>query len=134
MIILSFDYGIKVIGVAISETKLNYSIPIKSIINNKKNTLWEKINNIIKYWNPKYIIIGYPYRIKKNINKKIKNFSEQIKIRFKKNIYLHDENYSTTEAKLLLKKNLKKKKSHCIHSVSAKIILDSWLETNKDIY
>ncbi|VFP88774.1 Putative pre-16S rRNA nuclease [Buchnera aphidicola (Cinara piceae)] len=135
MIILSFDYGSKIIGVAISETKLNYSFPIQSIINDKKNIFWEKIDNIIKYWNPIYIIIGYPYKIKKNINKKIKNFSKKIKKRFKKNIYLHDENYSTTEAKLFSKnKKIKNKKSYCIHSISAKIILDSWLEINKDLF
>ncbi|ABJ90813.1 Holliday junction resolvase RuvX [Buchnera aphidicola] len=129
MIILCFDYGIKIIGIAIAETKLNYSTPIKSIFNNKKKNFWNQINIIINMWKPKYIVIGYPYKIKKKINKKIKKFAKEIKKKFKINFFLCDENYSTTEALLFLKEK-KKKKKYCLHSISAKIILDSWIRKN----
>ncbi|VFP78363.1 Putative pre-16S rRNA nuclease [Buchnera aphidicola (Cinara cuneomaculata)] len=130
MIVLSIDYGTKIIGVAMAETKLNYSVPLQSIANDKKNMFWEKINTTINYWNPKYIIIGYPYNINKKINKKIKKFSKILHKKYNKHIILYNENYSTTEANFFLKNYVKKKNhSYCIHSVAAKIILDSWLTT-----
>uniref|UniRef100_A0A451DFT9 Putative pre-16S rRNA nuclease n=1 Tax=Buchnera aphidicola (Cinara pseudotsugae) TaxID=2518978 RepID=A0A451DFT9_9GAMM len=125
MIVICFDYGIKTIGVAVAETRIKSSTPIKSIIN-KKKTLWIKINDIIQYWKPKNIVIGYPYYIKKNINKKIKKFSYICKKKFNKSVFLYNENYSSKEAQSFLKK----KKNFCIHSISAKIILDSWLHEN----
>ncbi|VFP86233.1 Putative pre-16S rRNA nuclease [Buchnera aphidicola (Cinara pseudotaxifoliae)] len=128
MIVICFDYGIKTIGVAISETKIKYATPIKSIVN-KKKTLWKNIDSIIQYWKPKYIIIGYPYYIKKKINKKIKKFSHFFEKKFNKNVILYNENYSSIEAKTFLKKR-KKRNFPCIHSISAKIILDSWLREN----
>ncbi|VFP83844.1 Holliday junction resolvase RuvX [Buchnera aphidicola] len=131
MIILSFDYGTKNIGLAIAETNLNYSVPIKSVIHDKKNIFWNKIDEIINYWNPKYIIIGYPYKIKKKINKKIKKFSYLLKTKYNKNIFLYNENYSTKEAEFFSNSYIKKKNnSYCIHSIAAKIILDSWLNNN----
>ncbi|VFP81266.1 Putative pre-16S rRNA nuclease [Buchnera aphidicola (Cinara kochiana kochiana)] len=130
MIILSFDYGTKNIGLAVAETELNYSVPIKSIIYDKKNIFFKKIKETINYWNPKYIIIGYPYKIKKKINKKIKKFSYILKEKYNKNIFLYNENYSTKEAKFFLNDYKKKKNnSYCIHSIAAKIILDSWLKS-----
>ncbi|VAX76863.1 Holliday junction resolvase RuvX [Buchnera aphidicola] len=126
MIVLCFDYGIKKIGLAIAETQLNYSTPIRSIFNDKKKYFWKKIYLTINEWNPECIIIGYPYNINKKINKKIRKFSFQIKKKFKKPIFLYNENYSSKEAQSFYTK----KSSYCIHSVSAKIILDGWLQTN----
>ncbi|WP_075434158.1 Holliday junction resolvase RuvX [Buchnera aphidicola] len=130
MIILSIDYGTKTTGLAIAETQLNYSIPICSVTSQPQFQFWKQVDEVINCWSPEYIVVGYPYHIKKKINKKIKNFYIKIQQRFQKSVFLYNENYSTTEARIFLKK---KKKPYCIHSISAKIILDSWLAENNDI-
>lgn len=130
MIILSIDYGTKILGLALAETTLCDAMPIKSIPYKKKNFFWNELKYILNTWNPIYIILGYPYHIKKKIQKKIKKFKKKIEKKFNQIVILHDENYSSTEAKQFFK-NKKNKKKYCIHSISAKIILDSWLEKEK---
>nr|WP_049769266.1 Holliday junction resolvase RuvX [Buchnera aphidicola] len=74
MLIIAFDYGIKNIGIAISETKLLYAQPICTI----KNKNWLEIDKIIKIWLPLLIIVGYPIDMngkkQKITKKKLINF------------------------------------------------------------
>lgn len=132
MIILALDYGIKKIGAAISETKLLYAQPIKSF-SAKKHVYYENIDNIMKLWKPKKIIVGYPLNgkgKKQNITKKTELFIKNLKNRYILNIILHDERLTTIEAKnLFFKKKNNTFKKKCIHSIAAKIILESWLNS-----
>ncbi|CAL4324541.1 Putative pre-16S rRNA nuclease [Buchnera aphidicola (Periphyllus testudinaceus)] len=129
MIVLSFDFGTKKIGIAIGEC-ITYSTRILKTISNKKNYITD-IKEIINYWKPKKIIVGFPLNVygkKQKITKKVEKFSSKLLKKFKIPIILHDERFTTIEAKNLLftkggKKELTKNK---INSTSAQIILKSW--------
>ncbi|CAL4043563.1 Putative pre-16S rRNA nuclease [Buchnera aphidicola (Phyllaphis fagi)] len=137
MFILSFDFGTKNIGVAIGQkiTLTATSLDAIKVKNGKPN--WNQISALILYWKPKLIIIGYPLNMdgtKQKITRKVKKFSQSLYKRFAIQIYFHDERLTTKEAKSYLfaqggYKNLKKDK---IDSLSAVLILESWLKRKID--
>ncbi|NIH16450.1 MAG: Holliday junction resolvase RuvX [Buchnera aphidicola (Periphyllus lyropictus)] len=134
MIILAFDYGTKKIGVAIGEFFTSIARPIKCI-SYKKNYLIH-IEKIIYEWKPKKIIVGLPLNYKGKFQKttvKAKNFALNIFKKFNIKVILHDERFSTIEAKSILfkKKGSKLLTLNKINSTSAYIILKSWLYEKK---
>lgn len=129
---MAFDYGTKKTGIAISETKLLYAQPLGSI----KNNNWILIDKILNKWLPLHIIVGYPTHMngkKQDITKKVDKFCNHLKVRYKIPVTIHDERLTTVEAKSIVFYNggFKALKKTCIHAFSAKIILESWLNENK---
>ena len=132
MILLCFDFGTKNIGVAIGQkiTCTTYSLP--SIKSNKGIPNWIQIKELLKKWQPYYIIVGLPLNMdgtKQKLTVATYNFANQLHIRFGISIKFQDERLSTVEARARLFNNggyraLKKK---LIDSESAKIILQDWL-------
>ncbi|HXK00572.1 MAG TPA: Holliday junction resolvase RuvX [Buchnera sp. (in: enterobacteria)] len=131
MLILSFDFGIKNIGVAVGQ-KLTFTahalnaLPAKLGIPN-----WNQVNSLLLEWEPKFILVGLPLNMdgsRQKITKKAEKFAELLKKKFNLHVELYDERLSTVEAKSILFKQggfraLKKDK---IDSLSAVIILESW--------
>ncbi|CAL4044032.1 Putative pre-16S rRNA nuclease [Buchnera aphidicola (Pemphigus populi)] len=131
MNILSFDFGIKNIGVAVGQ-KLTFTahalnaLPAKLGIPN-----WNQINSLLLEWEPQSIIVGLPLNIdgsKQKITKRAEKFAKLIKKKFFLPVKLHDERLSTVEAKSILfeKGGFKALKKNKIDSMSAVIILESW--------
>ncbi|NIG99417.1 MAG: Holliday junction resolvase RuvX [Buchnera aphidicola (Periphyllus acericola)] len=130
MIILSFDFGTKNIGTAIGECITYTTRALKTISKNKK-TYWKNIKKIIYEWKPKKIIVGLPLNIygkKQKITRKTEKFAKKLLKKFKISVKLHDERYTTIEAKSILFKNggVKQLTKKNINSISAEIILKSW--------
>ncbi|CAL4324406.1 Holliday junction resolvase RuvX [Buchnera aphidicola] len=137
MILLAFDFGTKNIGIAIGEYLTKTSRTLTCIPANK-NTYWIEIQKLILEWKPIKIIIGLPLNIRGKKQKttiKVKKFAVQLLKKFNIPIYLHDERFTTKEAKSILfnKYGQKKFNSHTINSTSALIILRSWLYENMHI-
>jgi putative Holliday junction resolvase len=63
------------------------------------------------------------------MKKKIEHFVNLIK--FQGDIFYQDESFSSFEAKESMKGNIKQKRDGKIDSISAKIILQRWVDENK---
>lgn len=134
MFILSFDYGTKIIGAAIGQYITRTANPINPI--NVKNGIpdWKSIVYLISYWIPKIIIVGYPLNMdgsKQNFTKKTILFAKLLQKKYSINVQLHDERLTTIESKSIFFSQKKKKsiKQKSIHSLSAVLILESWLNS-----
>ncbi|WP_075432311.1 Holliday junction resolvase RuvX [Buchnera aphidicola] len=130
MLVIAIDYGTKKMGLAVSETELLYAKPIQEIQNNN----WNELDRMIIKWLPELIIVGYPINMngkKQKITKKVDQFCNKLKKRYKIPIITHDERLTTIEAKSIIfqKGGFKALTRTCIHSISAKIILESWITT-----
>lgn len=131
MLILSFDFGIRNIGVAVGQKLTFTAHALKPLPAKFGVPDWNQIDALILEWKPQFIVVGLPLNIdgsKQNITKKTEKFAKLIKKKFSLHVELHDERLSTVEAKSILFaqggfKSLKKNK---IHSISAVIILESW--------
>lgn len=132
MLIMSFDFGIKSIGVAIGQkiTKTATSLNAIKSIKNKPN--WDLIKKKLMIWKPKIAIIGLPLNMdgtEQDFSIKAKIFAKQLNKKFNIKIEMHDERLSSIEAKSNLFniggfKHLQKDK---IDSLSAVLILESWM-------
>jgi putative Holliday junction resolvase len=133
---MSIDYGSKKIGFAIGQLITKKASPLK-IIYRKKQNIWPEINNIIKEWEPRVIIVGYPFTKKINdFIKDLDNFIEEMIKRYKNSIEIikFSERLSTEESKCVYgqirksKYNIKKKND--LDDLSACLILQSWFNEN----
>ncbi|MCW5197460.1 Holliday junction resolvase RuvX [Buchnera aphidicola] len=136
MIIIAFDFGTRNIGVAIGECCTYTTRPLNFISYIKEETYWKKINILLSIWNPKKIIVGLPLNTKGKKQKttlKTEIFALKLFKKFNIKVKLHDERYTTIEAKSILfntggKKFLTQSK---INSMAALIILNSWFNQKK---
>ena len=128
---LGIDYGEVNYGFAIgnSITK-NSTTYFSEKIASEKEAL-KFIENLIKEWDLKGIILGYPLNMDDTDSKlslKVSKFKIACEQLFDIDVELEDERLTTWEAKEIMsdKNNLTDKKT-TTHALAAKIILDTWL-------
>ncbi|CAL4325886.1 Putative pre-16S rRNA nuclease [Buchnera aphidicola (Protaphis terricola)] len=131
-IIIAFDFGIKNIGVAIGENILKQGKALKKLSAHNGHPNWNDVKYLFKTWEPNYTIVGLPLNMDgthQNITKKAKKFANLLKHKFHTSVELHDERLSTIEARSLIfnKHGFKGLSKDKIHSISAVLILESWL-------
>ena len=128
---LGIDYGEVNYGFAIgnSITK-NSTTYFSEKIASEKEAL-NFIDNLIKEWDLKGIILGYPLNMDDTDSKlslKVSKFKIACEQLFDIDVELEDERLTTWEAKEIMsdKNNLTDKKTTS-HALAAKIILETWL-------
>lgn len=128
---LGIDYGEVNYGFAIgnSITK-NSTTYFSEKIASEKEAL-KFIENLIKEWDLKGIILGYPLNMDDTDSKlslKVSKFKIACEQLFDIDVELEDERLTTWEAKEIMsdKNNLTDKKTTS-HALAAKLILDTWL-------
>jgi putative Holliday junction resolvase len=135
--ILAIDFGIKRIGLALTDPLKIFAYPFKTILNNNK--IINELISIIKQYNVKRIIIGYPLREdgrKSELAKSVDKFRDMLKSKIDIDILLQDERYSSQLAlsKVLESVNKKKKRRDkgLIDRNAASIILQDYLDEIKN--
>lgn len=124
--ILAIDLGHRKTGLAISDPKKKYSIPMR-VLNYNKKDLFKKLLKNIEDYNIGSIVIGIPLNFDGSENKKtqsIKDISKNFNTflennNFKIPIFFWDERYSSLEA-------TEKLKNLCIKTIKQKKILDKF--------
>ena len=128
---LGIDYGEVNYGFAIgnSITK-NSTTYFSEKIASEKEAL-KFIENLIKEWDLKGIILGYPLNMDDTDSKlslKVSKFKRACEQLFDIDVELEDERLTTWEAKKIMSdKNNPTDKKTTSHALAAKIILDTWL-------
>ena len=128
---LGIDYG-----------EVNYGFAIGNSITKNSTTYFSEkiaseqealkfIENLIKEWDLKGIILGYPLNMDDTDSKlslKVSKFKIACEQMFDIDVELEDERLTTWEAKEIMsdENNLTDKKTTS-HALAAKIILDTWL-------
>lgn len=129
--IISVDWGERRIGLAISDSKGKISFPHKTIDVTAKKTTQDIINDIddiIKEFKIKTILIGLPHTNKKS-QKKIKNFTINLRKNTVLPVIFWDESFSTVEAQNMLISSQRHTKKHKkrIDALAASIFLQEFL-------
>ncbi|MBS83448.1 MAG: Holliday junction resolvase RuvX [Gammaproteobacteria bacterium] len=133
---LGIDFGIKKIGFAIGQLITKQASPLSIIINKNNKIDWKEIDKIIKTWDIRVIILGYPYSNKINkLNKNLEIFYSQLKVKYASKIKIikFSEILSTESSKETykeLRKDKIRKKKAKLDDISASIILQSWFNEN----
>jgi len=131
--ILGIDYGIKRIGLALSDPLETFAYPLKTIPNDRN--LFNELAILLKEKNVKKIILGIPSEDsnkKSDIINKVQSFKEQLNKKFSIDIILWDEGYTSVIAKERVIESVTKKSKRrdkgLLDSNSAAIILQEYLD------
>ena len=136
MRILGIDFGVKNIGVAITDANNKIASAWLTITYPKNNYLFaiNKLEKEIADYNVEKIVLGYPL----NINGTISNTTKEV-LKFKKllednlnlEVILFDERYSTYKTTEMLKEQMKLKSSQIKRikdKLSAQYILQEYID------
>ena len=127
MKVVAIDIGLKRVGVAISLDK-NIVNPLKSVIRKNRNQASSEIRNILSKWGIEKLVVGIPMH-SSNSNEMKRRFEHFVKlVDFSGEIIYQDESLSSFEAKELMRGEIREKKDGRIDSLSAKIVLERYLE------
>ena len=133
--ILGVDYGDSRIGLAISDQTKSIAFPFRTIKNDGLEVLIEFLGKVRFEKKIESVVVGLPLGLDgrdTNQTKKVRNFSEEIKI-LGLPIYLQDERLSSVSAKKsLIKENVKTgHNKEKIDERAASIVLQHYLDINK---
>jgi len=125
--VLAIDLGLKRIGLAYSA---NGSIitPMQAILRRNRNQASEAVKAVIGEWGIKTVVVGIPMggSSEDEMRRRVAHFMNLVS--FDGDIFYQDENDSSLEAEELFKGDMRYKRDGRIDSISAKIILQRWLD------
>ncbi|URJ29201.1 Holliday junction resolvase RuvX [Blochmannia endosymbiont of Camponotus modoc] len=133
-IVMGFDFGTKHIGVAIGQ-KLTYTAQPLTVLRSQSGVPnWKRIKDIYNTWKPIILVVGLPLKIDGNeqpITILAKIFAIQLKELFPVTVKMHDERFSTSEARLnyfeYYHYDSRSRPNIKINAIAAGVILKSWL-------
>lgn len=140
---LGIDFGLKRVGVAVSDERKTISFPRITILNN--NSLFDNLLNICQEENISKIIIGLPIRLNSeytHITEAAKIFSSEFKKflnqrNFFPDFFFIDERFTSSLAQSYIAESVKSKKKRkdksLTDSISAQIILQDFLDREKNL-
>lgn len=137
MKILAIDLGDRRTGIAICDKEETISYPLKTILEENKEKLIEKIFELALENKIQMLLVGIAINMDGSIGEKAKNcrnFAKRLKEKTNIPVATWDERQTTKLAsRFLIESNTKKrKKKKVIDSVAATIILNSFLEYRKN--
>jgi len=132
--ILAIDFGMKRIGLALTDPLLTFAYPYKTIANDA--SVWKNLGQIIKEQDVIRIILGHPLKENGEVNyfhDQWLAFKTRLEKDFKLEVILWDERYTSSIAKEQIIQSVSKKSRRrdkgLIDMSSAAIILSEYLDS-----
>jgi putative Holliday junction resolvase len=131
VVLLSLDFGLKRIGVAVGSTDSGVAFPREVILNDHR--VFENIGDIIAKDHVEKILVGNPLKrdgAPGDIVAKLRQFVQQLKARWKLPIELVDERYTSkiADRKLAAAGISQKAGKQFQDSIAAQVVLQEYLE------
>ena len=132
--VLGFDFGTKSIGVAIGQQITGTASPLDALKARDGIPDWELIDQILADWQPHLIVVGLPLNMdgtNQQVTFSAKKFANRLHNRSRLPVETWDERLTTADAKARLFElgGYKKLEKGKVDSVSACLIVESWLES-----
>lgn len=136
MRVLSIDYGDSRVGLAVSDIMGWTAQGIKTVPNHGIKKLIPELDSVIKEYMPEKIVIGLPKNMNGSSGFRVEEtykFADELKKIYSGEIVFWDERLSTVSASQILNttNTRGKKRKNVIDTVSACIILEAYLESNR---
>ncbi|MBI9078717.1 MAG: Holliday junction resolvase RuvX [Pseudodesulfovibrio sp.] len=133
---LGIDFGLKRVGLSVSDRTGTLVSPYKTIERTSRNALFEELTEIIQTETIEAIVVGLPLALSGEdtlTTRQARNFAESLGRRTDLPIHMMDERLTSAEAEEELNAaGLRgKKRKMALDSQAAVIILRSWLESKQ---
>lgn len=132
--LLGFDYGLKRIGVAVGQELTGSATALMTVRATDGKPDWEAISKLIEQWQPDEVVVGLPLNMDgsdSELSRRAQRFGNQLHGRYNLPAHFMDERLSSLEAEHALKGKTRKAQAADIDKFAAKIILESWLNTQR---
>jgi putative Holliday junction resolvase len=133
---IALDYGVKRIGVALCDPLYTFAYPFKTILNGQN--LWNELGEIISRQSVIKIILGLPVRENGKSSlmmTEVLKFKKQLENKFKIEVILRDERYTSSIAQEIIissvTKKSKRREKGLVDRSAAAIILQDYLDEKK---
>ena len=129
--ILAFDFGLARIGVAVGQTITGTANPLPTLLAKDGVPDWNKVETLIKEWQPDMLIVGEPFNMDstdQQITKRARKFANRLHGRYGIRVELNDERLSSAAAREEIFEfgGYQKLKKTQIDSIAAALIPESW--------
>lgn len=129
---LSFDFGLRSIGVAVGQSITGTASPLAALQAQDGAPNWQQVEALITHWQPNQLLVGLPLNMdgsEQDITQRAKRFANRLHGRFNKPVHTYDERLSTQDAKARLFElgGFKKLSKEKVDSVSACLIYETWM-------
>jgi len=133
---LGIDFGLKRVGLSVSDRTGTLVSPYKTIERSTRNALFDELINIIRKEAVETIVVGLPLSLNGEdtlTTRQARNFAESLGRRTDVPIHMMDERLTSAEAEEELNAAgvRGKKRKMALDSQAAVIILRSWLESEQ---
>lgn len=132
--ILAIDYGTKRIGLALTDPLMTFAYPYQTILNDQN--MWNNLLKIISEMGVSKIVLGYPLKEsgdKSTSTNEVEKFHKLLSEKYKNEIILWDERYTSSIAKENILNSVNKKQKRrdkgLLDQNAAAIILQEYLRT-----
>jgi putative holliday junction resolvase len=105
-LVLAFDFGLRRIGVASGDTLSRSASALEVVPAGSNGPRWELIGSLMRDWQPDIAVVGLPYNVDgsdSNMTGAARSFAAELARRFRIEVALVDERYSSLEAESRLK-------------------------------
>lgn len=129
--VLTFDYGLKTIGMAVGQTLTGTASPLDGLKANDGVPNWDQLKKVIDEWQPDLCLVGLPLNMdgsRSAMCDRAEKFARRLHGRFGAKVETMDERLTTFEAKgeIIEQKGSRQFKENNIDSLSARLIFESW--------
>ena len=133
---LGIDFGLKRVGVAVSDPTGTLASPYKTIVRTTRDKLFDELLDIIDREAVETVVVGLPLALSGEetlTTRQARNFAESLARRIEQPVHLMDERLSSAEAEHELNDaDLRgAKRKTALDSQAAVVILRSWLDSEK---
>jgi putative Holliday junction resolvase len=130
--LIGFDFGTKSIGVAIGQEITGTASPLNALKAVDGIPNWDELQVLFDDWKPHLAIVGLPLNMDgsdQHITFAAKKFANRLNAKYRVKVETCDERLTTVDAKaqLFAMGGYKKLDKQKIDSVSACLILESWM-------
>ncbi len=134
--LLAIDYGIKRVGLAITDPLRMFAYPLITIDRNKN--FWQNLEQVFQDYDIETIVLGYPLKedgTRSSSTELIEKFKKELEKRKKIKIVLVDERYSSSIAKERILESVpsrkKRRDKKLVDMNAAAVFLQDYLEMNE---
>jgi len=141
LVVLGFDYGERLIGVAVGQMITGTATPLATLEQHAGRIDWDGIEVLVDAWNPDAFVVGLPGGppdAARELKTAIGGFRRTLEARFEKPTHTVDEAYTSVEAHHHIKTNRQNARAHgrvnprrvnkgAIDKVAAAILLEAWM-------
>ena len=137
--ILSFDFGLRRIGVAVGQTATDTASSLETVSHGRQPD-WVAIDRLVKEWKPSTLLVGLPLGPEgeeTEMSKAARRFGAALQKRFSLELAYANERLSSRAARdrfveLRASGSLRRKGVSQLDAMAAQIILENWLQSLHD--